>query len=139
MITKEVYEQIEKNKIHFILFNSAMLLFLGGIFFTFVIPMTEGFSLYSFVIYLIVCFYVSSIYVGLYRQKNWMKVFISVILLHGAGLLWRVALEWGEFGISKYLILPIVTGYILSVPIFITVLYLMINRNQRNKRKWGTS
>ncbi len=127
MLTKEVYEQIKKNKKHFILFNSAVLLFLGGTFFTFVIPFTKGFSLYFFILYIVVSFFVSSIYIGLYQQ--WMKVFISVLLIHSAGLLGRVALEWGEFGISKYLTLLIVTSYIISVPIFITVLYIMIKKN----------
>jgi len=136
MLTQEVYEQIKKNKRHFILFNSAVLLFLGGTFFTFVIPLTEGFSLYFFILYIVVSFFVSSIYIGLYQQ--WMKVFISVLLIHSTGLLGRVALEWGEFGISKYLTLPIVTSYIISVPIFITVLYVMIKKIQLNKRQLDT-
>lgn len=136
MLTKEVYEQIKKNKKHFILFNSAVLLFLGGTFFTFVIPLTEGFSLYFFILYIVVSFFVSSIYIGLYQQ--WMKVFISVLLTHSAGLLGRVALEWGEFGISKYLTPPIVTSYVISVPIFITVLYVMIKKIQLYKRQLDT-
>ncbi|SFP96536.1 hypothetical protein SAMN05421670_0459 [Psychrobacillus psychrotolerans] len=137
MITKEVYEQIQKNKTHFLLFNSVVLFAFGAAFFPLVIPMTEGFSLYFFSIYIIVCFYVSSIYIGLYQK--WIKVFISVLLINSAGLIGRVALEWGEYGISTYLTFPIVSSYILSVPFFVTVLYVMIKKVQHNKRQLDTS
>jgi len=136
MITKEFYEQIKNNKKQFIFFNSAMLLMFGGGFFPLVIPLTQVFSLHFFILYIIMSLLVSSIYIGLYQQ--WMKVFITVLLIHSAGLLWRVALEWGEDGISNLLTFPIVTSYILSVPIFITVLYVIIKKVKLNKRQLDT-
>lgn len=134
MLTIENYEQIAKNKKQFIIWNSIALLFLGGIFFTFVIPMTKDFSLYIFMLYAIMCFFISNIYAGIYRKSNWFKVFISTLVLHSLGLLWRVVLEWGEFIISKYLTPTIVIGYIFSVPVFITILYLIIGKMQQFKR-----
>ncbi|KIL51112.1 hypothetical protein [Jeotgalibacillus campisalis] len=121
-------QPIANNRKFLHLFNSLSLLFLGGILFTFIHPFTEGFSFFFFTLMAVAGSYISLFYAWLYPTNKWLKVFAWTFLLNAAGLGWRVALEWGEVSLIAYLTLYRTGNYLFLTPLFITVVYIFINR-----------
>ena len=70
-------------------------------------------------------FYVGLIFYGLFHKKPF-RVFLTSFVLNTLGLLGRILLEWGEYSLTRSLTPLNITIYLLTIPILITLVYIMI-------------
>lgn len=132
MFSKTEFENIQKNKMHFLLFNIATILFISGISFTFVIPDLKGFSLSALFIALLFYIVVGNIFVGIFINKIKL-VFIIALVSCSLGMGWRLWLEWGEFSLVEHTNAVVIIGYPCILAFIITLIYTVSEKFKTKK------
>lgn len=75
-------------------------------------------------------FYVGLLFAGLYDGKP-LLVFLTTFLLNVIGLSARVSLEWGEHTLMSDLTLLNISLYVMSIPAYVVVMYIILERVKR--------
>lgn len=132
MFSKTEFENIQKNKMKFLLINIAAILFISGISFTFVIPNLKGFSLSALFIALLFYVVVGNIFVGIFINKIEL-VFIISLVLCSLGMGWRLWLEWGEFSLVEHTNVVVIIGYPCILAFIITLIYTVSEKFKTKK------
>jgi len=132
MFSKTEFENIQKNKMKFLLINIAAILFISGISFTFVIPNLKGFSLSALFIALLFYIVVGNIFVGIFINKIEL-VFIISLALCSLGMGWRLWLEWGEFSLVEHTNVVVIIGYPCILAFIITLIYTVSEKFKTKK------
>lgn len=132
MFSKTEIENIQKNKMKFLLINIVAILFISGISFTFVIPNLKGFSLSALFIALLFYIVVGNIFVGIFINKIEL-VFIISLALCSLGMGWRLWLEWGEFSLVEHTNVVVIIGYPCILAFIITLIYTVSEKFKTKK------
>lgn len=132
MFSKTEFENIQKNKMKFLLINIVAILFISGISFTFVIPNLKGFSLSALFIALLFYIVVGNIFVGIFINKIEL-VFIISLALCSLGMGWRLWLEWGEFSLVEHTNVVVIIGYPCILAFIITLIYTVSEKFKTKK------
>ena len=132
MFSKTEFENIQKNKMKFLLINIVAILFISGISFTFVIPNLKGFSLSALFIALLFYIVVGNIFVGIFINKIEL-VFIISLALCSLGMGWRLWLEWGEFSLVEHTNIVVIIGYPCILAFIITLIYTVSEKFKTKK------
>lgn len=132
MFSKNDFEKIEKNKMHFLLFNIVAILFITGITFTSVIPNLKGFNMGSLFIAFVLYILIGNIFVGIFVNKIEL-VFIISLVLCSLGMGWRLWLEWGEFSLVEHTNVVVIIGYPCILAFIITLIYTVSEKFKTKK------
>lgn len=127
------FERINRNRNRKKIFTFTLIwmVLLGGLLFP--IKFVQFIPLY--VGMLVVYFYIAYMLFGLYEKRPLLMIFYAFIF-NSIGLLWRVLLEWGEYSMIRDLTMLNVMIFLISIPLYITLVYLVIQRLiGRNKNK----
>lgn len=129
-MNKTDLEMINRNRKKIFTFTFGMVL-IGGLFFpirlTQYIPLSIGM--------LVFYFFVAYMLFGLYERRPLVMIF-SVFIFNSIGLLWCVILEWGEDSMIRDLTIFNVAVHLISIPLYITGIYLVLRRlNGKNRNK----
>ncbi|MER2009511.1 MAG: hypothetical protein ABS939_18925 [Psychrobacillus sp.] len=129
-MNKTDLEMINRNRKKIFTFTFGMVL-IGGLFFpirlTEYIPLSIGM--------LVFYFFVAYMLFGLYERRPLVMIF-SVFIFNSIGLLWCVILEWGADSMIRDLTIFNVAVHLISIPLYITGIYLVLRRlNGKNRNK----
>jgi len=125
---QKIYDLIAVNRKLVIVITYAYIAISG--YFSFPINTEKRFLL--LVLIFILYFYIAHILYGLYKKRT-LYVFCSTLLLNSIGLLCRVLIEWGEYSITRNLT-PVNIGiHLISIPVFMTVVYSILTYRRVNK------
>lgn len=119
---EQFYSQVGKSPKVFLIYSFIAILFFSGITFTFMIPGLNGFSLYFMILTLLMYFVVANIFVGLFKERVWFVLMIS-LLLSSLGMGSRLWLEWGEYSLVEYMNPTVYFGYPSVIALIITAFY----------------
>lgn len=129
------FEMINKNRKMIFLFIFIELVIVGGCFFSIRITTYFPSSIIGLFVLLAGNFFVAWMFFGLYSKRPIRVIFYS-FLFNALALCWRVLLEWGEYSMTRDLTVFNVTVFLLFIPLYITVVYLIIRRlYNRNQHK----
>lgn len=124
------FEMINRNRKKIFTFTFVWIVLNGGLFFPIKLTQYIPLSIGMLVFY----FYIAYLLLGLYEKRPLM-MFFWVFLFNSIGLLWRVILEWGEYSMNKDLTIFNVAVHLISIPLYITGVYLVLRRlNEKNKK-----
>lgn len=128
------FERIATKRKTFTTISYFTLVFLGIMLF----PLnTSGYSP-LFLSSLVGYFYIGMIFSGLYGGRA-ARVFTIAFLLNGIGLCGRILLEWGEYSLMRDLTTFNVGLYLISIPSFIVILYLFVERVKKRAYEGSTA
>ncbi|WNB90951.1 hypothetical protein [Bacillus sp. NEB1478] len=125
-------EMIKSKRKMVLLFNYIWMVLLGGVLFPIGFQDDLLFSISMLAPY----FYMGYIFSVLYEKKIFV-VFLSAFLLNGIGLFWRVLLEWGEDSMIRDLTAWNAGIFLISIPLFITIVSYFLQSVSRHKTTSG--
>lgn len=117
------FERINRNRKKIFTFTLIWMVLLGGLLFP--IKFVQFIPIYIGM--LVVYFYIAYMLFGLYEKRPLVMIFYAFIF-NSIGLLWRVLLEWGEYSMIRDLTILNVMIYLISIPLYITLVYLVLQR-----------
>lgn len=124
------FEMINRNRKKIFTFIFVWMVLIGGLFFPIRLTQYIPLSLGMLVFYFLVAYFL----LGLYEKRPLVMIFF-VFLFNSIGLLWRVILEWGEYSMNRDLTIFNVAVHLISIPLYITGVYLVLRRlNGKNKK-----
>ncbi|MFJ5770143.1 hypothetical protein [Psychrobacillus sp. NPDC093180] len=130
-MNKTDFEWITRNRKKVFTFTFGWMVLFGGLFFPIGLTQYIPLSIAMLVVY----FYIGYILFGLFEKRPIVMILFAFIF-NSIGLINRILLEWGEYNMIRDLTIFNVTIYLMSIPLYITVVYLVLKRlNGRNKNK----
>ena len=125
------FEMINRNRKKVFTFTFGWMVLIGGLLFPIRLTQYIPLSIAMLVVY----FYIGLILFGLYEKRPLVMI-LCTFIFNSIGLLWRIFLEWGEYSMIRDLTILNVTIYLISIPLYIMVVYLVLKRlNGSNKNK----
>ncbi|MEK5146732.1 ABC transporter permease [Psychrobacillus sp. FSL K6-4615] len=116
------YEQVQQNRLYFLILSMIAVVFTTGATFTLVIPGLNGFNLYLTIIIVAFYFLIANMYVGLFKGRLYFVFTISLIL-SSLGMGWGLWLEWGEVSLVEHMNPVVIIGYPCIVAFIISLMY----------------
>ena len=116
------YEQVQKNRLYFLILSMIAVVFFTGATFTFVIPGLSGFNLYLTIFIVAFYFLIANMFVGLFKGRFYFVFTISLIL-SSLGMGWGLWLEWGEVSLVEHMNPVVIIGYPCIIAFIISLMY----------------
>lgn len=131
-LMNDLWDKIELSKKGWKIGIIFYLIFNGCFMFPYRMPSDPFFSIYSNVIMPVMINAMIAIVLYGIEKRAYIKTFVLAFICNGVGLLGRIALEWGEYSMTRDLTFSNTIIFLLVTPLLITLIYLLCKYADKN-------